>query len=552
MVTLTSSKDVPQVRQRQDPGLRVDPQAFQSPVATAAEEITPAIDAFHQAAVRQQNRRDTVDSAEKINALTLESDNELRRLNAEDDLSREDVLQGYGKFLSDRKNELLSTHGGSDDSMARLNVRLQDVESRAIGQASALSTRLGRERVTTTFNDSLDPLVQAAAEDPTPENVDGLMVAAETYLDDLKGAFDPSQEQALRAASKEQIALSALDSLITGGRAEAASSLLENRLFTELTPESQRSARRRIQGVRDAHDKFDREVSSIESRLGRSLTEQELLSKVGISSATQKLTEKDKRIQGLISRGYSQEFAEDIASGSIEIKGPDQFGQYTRVNSVTNESTPVAGEDTQRITEEMQAAQPEAAQPAAEATTPGAQPERLSLESAVMEGTGPFAAIRAGVSNVIGPFVEGEIFEETASAKQKVRTFNQFAKSALVNNPKFPVAEQAIVQRLLPDVEAVFLDPDRARTALGELKGSLNEMHDAKLKELTKPDITSKRRAELSDQMSRVNEIITLMTEEEAEALPEGVPEGSEPAGQSKRGNPVFRTPEGKLLEVAQ
>jgi len=560
MAILLSSADAPKAQVARDPGVRAEPAAFQSPLGIAAEELKPAAEAFHQEAVDRDarlakaqadsdNRKNTVDRAGRAKSHTQYSEMRLRDLSANSDITNEQVLMDYGKDLADNRNKLIQEHGGTDESRALLTARLIGIESQAIGQAGALSAKIGREIVANDYKDSVEPLVQAASLDPTIQNVDQQLLHADTYMDDLSGA-DPSQEATLRAGAKEQIALGALDTLIQSGRSELASSMLENRLFTELSLESQRAVRLRINGVRAAKDEFDREINAIESRLGRPLSEQELLSKVGISSATQKLTEKDKRIQHLIGRGYTPDFANDVASGSIEIKGPDQYGQYTRVNSVTNESTPVTGEDAERITQEMEQAPPAQEEQAPEAQQPAKQ-ERLSLEGAVEEGTGPFAAIRTGISNVIGPFMEGEVFKETASAKQKVRTFNQFAKTALVNNPRFPVAEQKIVQQLLPDVEAVFLDPDRARTALDELKDSLNEMHDAKAKELGKEGITLKRRAELSDQMSRVNEILTLMTEEEPESLPEGVPEGSEPAGQSKRGNPVFRSPDGKLFEVA-
>jgi len=551
MAKLPSSSDVPQVSPRvmQDPGVSATPGAFQSPLATAAEEFSPVIEQQRKIILQQENRRDTVDRATSINQYNLDADDELRRINVESDLSREDVLQEYGKFLADRRNQFLTDHGGSEDSQANLNLRLMDIESRAIGQAGALSTRLGREKVSTTYNDALSPIIQSAAVDPTTENIDQQFINTETLLGDLSGAFDPSQEQSLRVAAREQVALSAIDSLLTSGRAEVASSMFENRLFAEMTPESQRTVRRRIQGVRAAKDEFDQEISAIEAQLGRPLTEPELLSKAGISTATQKLSEGDKRRQRLINRGYSEEFADDVESGSVRVMGPDQFGQFTRVNSVTGESTPVTAEDSEIIANEVEITQQTQEQPqAAEQEESAQQQVRQPLEAAVMAGTGPQAVIRTGLSNFFGPWIEGEIFPETASAKQKVRTFNQMAKGAMVNNPRFPKFEQELIKPLLPDVDAFFLDPDRARTQFVELKDTLNEIHDVKLNEFTKPGITTKRREELSNQMSRINEILSLMTEE---ALPEGVPEGSEPAGESTRGNPVFRAPDGRLFEVA-
>ena len=123
---------------------------------------------------------------------------------------------------------------------------------------------------------------------------------------------------------------------------------------------------------------------------------------------------------------------------------------------------------------------------------------------------------------MIGPCVEGTLFEETTDSRQQIRIFAQFAKAALINNPKFPVAEQKIVQELLPDPSIFFQDPDKARSDLNELKDSLEGFQTAKGKELAGKKITAKRRGELIDQISRIGEILSMMespeeTEEEFE-----------------------------------
>ena len=128
-----------------------------------------------------------------------------------------------------------------------------------------------------------------------------------------------------------------------------------------------------------------------------------------------------------------------------------------------------------------------------------------------MKGTGPFAKIQAGISNVIGPFVEGTLFKDTTDARQQVRTFAQIAKTRLVNNPKFPVAEQEIVAGLLPDQNEFFRDPDTARSNLRELKGFFVTSKAVKEKEAKKEKISAERRADLADQISGIDEILSLM-----------------------------------------
>lgn len=51
-------------------------------------------------------------------------------------------------------------------------------------------------------------------------------------------------------------------------------------------------------------------------------------------------------------------------------------------------------------------------------------------------------------------------FAEEAIAKGDIEKFNQFAKAALVNNPRFPMGEQAIVQNLLVNPNALTANPE--------------------------------------------------------------------------------------------
>lgn len=546
MAKLPGSADVPSVTSRRDPGLNVPSGAFSSPLADSADVFSAGIDRLLVARQKQEGRESVVDRAALEQLYNLEGTKEFERIKVEGDLSSQATLQDLGKYLSSKRIEVLNSHKGNEESLTRLSSRLIDIESDIIGKAAALSTRLGREKVTTLWNDRLDPLAQSASLDPTHENVSKLLMNVDGYLDEFKDAFDPTEEGSLRAGAKEHIALSALDSLINSGRIEVASSLLEDGgLYTELAPETQRDVRRRIQKARFAKDSFDSEINALEARLGRRLTEQELLTKVGISPAAQKQTEKEKRIERLIGRGYSQELADDIASGNVEIRGPDSQGNYIRINTASGEVLPIEDKDQQVISEEVGNNQANASP-----ENSSGKPKGPSLEESVTKATGPIAAIQTGLSNFIGPFVEGALFEETTTAKQTVRSFNQFIKQGFVNNPRFPVAEQQLVAKFLPDPDTFFEDPDRSRSDYINLKNTLEELVDAKKGARSRKSITTKRKDELSDQISRIEEILALMTTEDADKLPDGVPENSTLVGKSKDGNPVYKTSDGKLLEV--
>ncbi len=476
MPRLPSSADVPTVSPRvaTDPGVEAPAQAFESPLGIAAEELKPVIDKFAEVKLKQDNRRDTVDRSSRINQYNSEADEELRRLNTEEDLSREDILGKYGEFLSQRLQASVGEHGGSEDSRAKLTIRLQDVEAAATGRAAGISAKIGRDKVKATFNESLTPLAIRASQNPSLENIDQIFLDFETQLDDLRDAFDPAEEDELRRSGREQLVLSAIEPLITRGRVETAEGLLiEGGLFQSLSAATQRNIRRRIDTVR-----FNRDET------------------------LKDLTEREKRVQQLTARGLSQPLSEDIAAKDVRVVGPDKFGEFFSVNLATGKKTKIEGDDKDAI---LEIVPPEALE------APKVPEDGTSIEEAVQEGTGPFAKIQAGLSNVIGPFVEGALFKDTTDARQQVRTFSQIAKTALVNNPRFPVAEQKIVQNLLPDVDTFFQDPDTARSNLKELKAFLTKQKIAKDKELTKGRVSAKRKADLTDQVSRIDELLTLM-----------------------------------------
>ena len=562
MPRLPSSTDVQTVSPRvtADPGVAAPAGAFQSPAGVAASELAPGFEKLAEMKVRQDNRRDTVDRSSHINQYNDDLNKELMRLNTEADLSREDVLSEFGGFMTKRRQELLKAHSGSPDSRTMLDVRLQDIASAYTGRAAGLSVQLGREKVKTTFRNNINPLITKAAQNPSLDNIDNLYLDLETQIDDLRGAFDPAEEESLRSAAREEIALSSIDTLLAQGRVESAAGLLETGGLSQyLEPNTLRRVQQNIETNRYEQDKVNRSIRQAEAVVGRPLSQAERAQLVGLKP--DKATERESRKQELVARGLSEELAQDVASDDVKIMGPDNMGNYWSINVATNTRRKVGETDKKQIDALLEVVPSEetpAETPAAETGT-----ER-PLETDVRIGTGPFAKIQTGISNIFGPLAEKEaFFEDTTTAKQRLRTFNQTLKTAIVNNPRFPVAEQEIVAKSLPDVDAFFKDPDTAVADLKQLKKTLVDFKTSKAKELKNKNITSERRGDLADQVSRLDEVLSLVTFEKpkqasgkskqssaSEKAPEGVPKGSKQIGRSKRGNPVWETPEGERLEV--
>lgn len=263
------------------PTIRVPEGAFDSPLS-AAEELTPAFEELEQVAIREENRKEAVNLSENKIQYDQITDAELRRLNTEADLSNEDVLREYGEFLEEKKQEILNSHTGSADSFARLTIRLQDIQAVAIGRASGLSVKLGRQKVMDTFDNAITPLATSAATDPSKANIDQLFLDLDSHVDDMAGAFTVSEERALIETGREHISLSALDGLITSGRVEQAEILLADPgVLNSLSPEFQRSVRKRIQTIKFERDEFVRKINQAEAARGRPFTPDERVQFVG-------------------------------------------------------------------------------------------------------------------------------------------------------------------------------------------------------------------------------------------------------------------------------
>jgi hypothetical protein len=92
--------------------------------------------------------------------------------------------------------------------------------------------------------------------------------------------------------------------------------------------------------------------------------------------------------------------------------------------------------------------------------------------TAARQGTGPWSGLGAAVDNVIGGFIPQarEMFANTQANRQYLRGLTILGRSALVVNPRFPVAEMERVGALFPDPDAFFRSPESEALKLIELK----------------------------------------------------------------------------------
>lgn len=285
MPRLPSSQNVPQISPEvtRDPGLNIPAQAFESTLSVVAGELAPAVNKLAEAAERTENRKSAVDRARWRISKREAGETELMRLNTEDDLSDETVLDRFGAFLEKNREEALQNHKGSEDSRALLDVNLREINSDLINKAAGLSATIGRQKVQKVFDDSLSRLSARAAENPI--QIDSSYLDLEREITNMAGALSPTEEEKLRTVGREQITLSAIESSLTRGRIETAAGLMDQFGHT-LSQDSQRAARRKIEDMRATVSEVTRKVVQAEAVLGRPLNNDERIRLLGLEPKT--------------------------------------------------------------------------------------------------------------------------------------------------------------------------------------------------------------------------------------------------------------------------
>lgn len=97
-------------------------------------------------------------------------------------------------------------------------------------------------------------------------------------------------------------------------------------------------------------------------------------------------------------------------------------------------------------------------------------PDQRNPLEAAREGTGPWAGLTAFLDNVYGGLTGTDAFQNTMANRQFMRGITVLGRSALVVNPRFPVAEMENVQALFPDPDRFWVNPVSQANQLIEMK----------------------------------------------------------------------------------
>lgn len=210
------------------------------------------------------------------------------------------------------------------------------------------------------------------------------------------------------------------------------------------------------------------------------------------------LTQRERDIAALMARGFPRNDAEDIAAGRVRVATDPVTGETQLVNVATAATRPLGGtEPSTTLT----------ATERGRLFNQNASIERVlglseGLEESAASATGPRGSLGALANSLFGLLGRDAPIpaDEIAAARQDIRLFNQIAKTAIVNNPRFPVAEQEIVQQMLPSPSTFFANPSvefNKVLQLQEFLRALQSENRTSLGEAPTGDLTAEEQAEL-------------------------------------------------------
>lgn len=144
-----------------------------------------------------------------------------------------------------------------------------------------------------------------------------------------------------------------------------------------------------------------------------------------------------------------------------------------------------------------------------------AVPKGRNPMEAALEGTGPWSGFYAFLDNTYGGITGTDFFQDTMANRQFLRGIIVLGRSALVVNPRFPVAEMENVAALFPNPDQFWRNPKSQANQLIEMKRLASAQHRKNLQMIAPgggastemiPDIEANNR-----ELERLLDILTVV-----------------------------------------
>lgn len=252
-----------------------------------------------QAGIR--TRADAVARAKAIEDYTTLAQQEYLKAETEGDLADVATTDGYGKLLSDKMGEIISSHPGSEQSRLDLQARLDGIRGNYVRQAGMKGAAVGQQRVLSVLNNQFGTLT--AQVQSSPGELNSILRAGDALIDDMAPALSPEQETLARASLRKELALSAVNGLANRGKVREARALLADTpgLVEMLGPDQQRTLENQFSATErkdeETRNAGRRKVEEAAQILGRQPTLAERVKLAGLDmpagpqTAAQKIAE---------------------------------------------------------------------------------------------------------------------------------------------------------------------------------------------------------------------------------------------------------------------
>lgn len=243
-------------------GLRSDT-AFQTPTQ-ADTGITDfagaAFKGLDEATQRIRSREDTVNRIRTVDKFKQDAFDSFSRSQVEMDLTDPETVKTFNQQMRQKASDYLKNFKGSSDARAQVESELGNILTSYTTQMTANSITAQRQFVMKKAGDQINQLSAQIVQNPAylPEALKQLGV----IIKDVSPAIYAEDEISLMSAAQEQLSVTALQTYTDAGQYEEARDLINKNPFfmQSMSPESQKSILREIQGGIAARDKVQKET----------------------------------------------------------------------------------------------------------------------------------------------------------------------------------------------------------------------------------------------------------------------------------------------------
>lgn len=435
-----------------DLGPRQTPAPSRAVVSMPDEPAVPLAemgDVAVQVAERQFTRQDAVSRSRIKNEMQRRAQEELQRLETEGDLTDDQTVAGFGRFLTANRDELIATHKGSADSRAALMTTLEDMRAVYAGEIGGRSLVAQRKLVTDTLEQSLSSISSLAYEDPA--GFDERVAQWQSEISEMSGAVNSAEQRAYEAGGLSQLAKSTVEGLLDRGDLAAASEFIGRPDVAQaMTPAEMRQVRSRMTVQRITEEReanaFKRQIASIEQVVGP-LSQQDRRALAGLVPAKRgplSLAEKIAEIEALTGKPVTDEQIYKMGGADVGA-GDSAFGNsmHGRALAIVEDLAPLFGQGLTSEDQERRLAGAITALQAKDAVT-GAQfatPPAFLAEAIVARGLDP-QQVFSGQQSIVGAFGEAPATADAAPSPVP-NSADIFNRAELITGPAAVVGSAA-------------------------------------------------------------------------------------------------------------